>query len=228
MIKSLEAKGYITYGRFRLGPKDTRSHYLIAQANGDPTAYTSTIGRFRGSGLVRPIKPEGFTFRLDVPRPEDCFFLIAREPLAALAVLEGDLLLFEHGRAVAPDDIVLFAVGEVDEEDHDPYYFLARYVGLTDRSLLPEIEKQEWGHTEEFVNRELQSPEKLHQAFSKRSDGTIVLLKGVTEEAEQSEDYKNFSRLLLAGQQQVRIVASQIGLLRLVSHWQRNGNRSPY
>jgi repressor LexA len=216
LLDSLEQKGFITHGRF--GPYG----YLIAPADADPTGYTYVVGKVHASGAVAPVEPVGFTFGLDTPSEHDIFFLQVGEPIPALSVLEGDLLIMEHGRSLAPDDLVLLAGGA---RRPDPVYHLVRYRGIASD---PSDDSWKLATTDPEVFRDqIRSPERLVRLKAEEGIEAGYIVHGVTEDAEVSQRYREFLRVARARPDEVRIVAVQIGLLRLTSHWQRNVRTAP-
>jgi repressor LexA len=218
LLDRLEEKGFLVHGRF--GPYG----YLIAPAEGNPLDYTYVVGRLYASGQVQPVEPQGFTFKLDVPRPDDIFFLIAAEAVPSRAILAGDLLLFEHGRPVAPDDLVLFAVGEPEP---DPYYYVAQYVGLGDRELVQTARERQGVSPADFIDRQIHGWEEIRRLVAELGPEGGYFMSSLSVETGRTTDYQHFLELANERRNQVQSVGVQIGLFRLTSHWQRELRKAP-
>lgn len=220
LLDSLETKGFLTHGRFG------EYGYLIAPAPAEesPAHYTYVIGRLHANGRVEEVEPQGLTFTLDVRNPEEIFFLIAAQPLPELSVLEGDLLLFEHNRPIAGGDQVVFAVGEKHQPDP---FFVARYMGIGDREAMEKISQLQGGDPSIVIDTQPHYPDTIKRLAAQEGATGGFLVRGLTRQAESTPEYQRFLQLARTRLGTVQFVASQIGLLRLTSHWQRTIRKAP-
>lgn len=208
ILDRLEEKGYLVHGRFG------HHGHLIQPVEDHPTEHTFVTGKLAASGSVTPITPQGLTFRLDILRREQTFFLVAADAIPPLLIAAGDLLLFERGRPLSPDDRVLFTV-EADGEASVTY--LVRYAGATTRALWDDLSRDGAIEPSEFLDREPHHP----RTVKGWGEDAGFVVKGITAMARASDAYARFLEWVRRPSGRMRVEGVQVGLLRLESVWAR-------
>ncbi len=219
-LQHLEQKGFIVYGRFR------EHGFLIRplDVEEDPDAYVYVQGTMAADGGVTPVEqPVPLTFRIDAVQ-EDLFFLMAAEPIPELAIQEGDLLLFESRRPLSPGDLVVWALTDAASET----FQVARYEGLGARADVVAArawvagERRRGPDPRDLLDRDLHRVAELREAVASWGDGAYWL-EPIVPPAEIAARLTRFRAVAESAPQRLGVAGVQIGLYRVLSHWQRNG-----